>query len=401
MGTTIANMRGSGDWTVPDHRPKDWLQKAFQLFPEGNAKLVYLLSKLPRRAIRDYEFNIFEDRLPDMSFTVNGEVAINATTINIDAPATNLVKGLKAGDELLDETSGEIVRVVANPSSPWTSITVERYIGASNTGATIATDSILRWSGSAYGEGTQAPASRTRNPDRVTNYLQIHKETAKITGSAMEMESRPFKAAWTREKALALERYVNKMEYSFMFSAKADSTDAEGNRLSTTNGLYRVISTNSTDFSTNGVSLDALEDALETIFKYGSDQKVFLCGNRALTIANRVVARNTMGNWALESVPKKESYGLRVKRWYTPHGEFVLMPHKLMTQSAAHKKWAWILDTKYMELVYMQNRFTKFKDNAQLPDEDARKGYYQGELGIGLALEETHGVFQGMNTYVA
>lgn len=402
MGSAIAGMRGSGDWDVPDHRPKSWLETAFKLFPQGNAKLVYFLSKLGRRAVRDHEYNIFEDRLPDMAFTVAAQVAANATTITIDAPATNLAKMLKAGDMLKVEAIGstaEVVYVVANPVSPWTSINVIRYWNSTNTGGTIAEDAVLRWVGSAYGAGTRAPLAVSRNPDKVTNYLQTFKETAKVTRHALHYETRPFKNLKTREKYLALERYVNKAEFALMMGEGVDTVDAEGNQLSTTKGITQLVTTNVTDFTSSGVDLDSLEDALETQFMYGSEEKLFICGNRALTIANRVVARNTMATWALENVPKQEAYGLSLKRWYTPHGVLVLVPHKLLTQSALYKKWGFIMDPKYMEMAYLNGMYTKWYPNTELPDESAWKGYFEGVLGLSLALEETHGIFQGMDAY--
>lgn len=171
---TIFGMRGTGDWATPDERPKHYREAAFKLIPDSPTPLTKILSKVPHQNTTDPEYKIFEYRLPDMAFTVNGEVAINATTIVMDAPGSTPAKGLKAGDMLRVESgsANEVVRVVADPISPYTSIVVERYWGGTNPGAVILTDSVLRWVGSAYEEGSRGPTALSRSPSVVSNYTR-------------------------------------------------------------------------------------------------------------------------------------------------------------------------------------------------------------------------------------
>jgi hypothetical protein len=171
---TIFGMRGTGDWTANTERPYHYREAAFKLIPNSPTPLVYITSKKRHLKTTDPKFNIFEYRLPDMAFTVNGEVAINATTITLDAPGSTPAKGLKAGDILRVESgsANEQVRVVADPISPYLTITVERYWGGTNPGAVILTDSILRWNGSAYEEGSRGPTALSRSTDLVYNYTR-------------------------------------------------------------------------------------------------------------------------------------------------------------------------------------------------------------------------------------
>ena len=401
LGNSIAGMRGSGDWDVPDQRPKHWEEEAFRLNAKkgGNAKLVYFLSKLERRAIRDYEFNLFEDREPTMFLTVNGSQTSADTNIEVTTSPEGVTK---AGDRWMNERTQEIIYITENPTTGVNTLSnVVRHWGTTAAGLGMNSADKLVWAGSTYGEGTRAPLALSRNPEKVYNYLEIQKETAKLTGSASEMETRPFKNAWARERELALERYVNKVEWAFLFGARDSTTDAEGNRLTSTNGIYRVLTTNVFDYSSTGVNLTDFEDDLEGVFKYGSMEKLWIGGRRTITIATRLASRSSMGTYSLEDVDRKLSYGLRLKRFYTPHGDFVLAPHELMTRSTEFTKWSFLLDPMYLRLYHMRNRYTKWHPDAELPDEDAKKGYYQGELGLGLALQEVHAVFKGMNQYIA
>jgi hypothetical protein len=372
---------------------------AFKLFPDSPAPFTYILSKLPTRTVDDAEFKIFEWRLPDMAFTINGEVAISATTLTFDAPGSTPAKGLKAGDLLRDETSGEIVRVINDPVSPWLTVSVDRYWGLTNNGAVIADNSIMRWVGSAYEEGSRGPSAVSRNPTVVTNYTQIFKDLVKVTKTAEKTNTRPMKP-WPQLKGEALERIMIKAEYAFLYGIKAETTGPDGEALRTTSGLKSLITTNATDFS-GGVDLDTLEDGLQAVFKYGSKNKLALCGNRALNILNRVASRNSALTYELNNLPANQTYGLNVTKWRCPFGTLNLVPHPLMTESAAYTKDVFIIDTKYAEMVVMNGRDIDWEDNIQLPDEDARKGQYIGEIGMSLALEEVHGHWYGLNAYVA
>ena len=368
MATTVFGMRGTGDWQTPAERPKSYREMAFKLFPDAPATLTYILSKLPTRTVTDPEYKIFEWRLPEMAFTVNGEVAAAATTIIFDAPSTP-GKNLKAGDMLRDETSGEVVRVLADPVSPWLNVTVVRHWGSTNAGAVIADNSIMRWVGSAYEEGSRGPTAVTRQHEVVTNYTQIVKDLVKVTKTAERTKMRPQKP-WPQLKGEALERMMYKIEYAMLYGVDEETTGPDGEALRTTAGIRHLITTNTTDFS-SGVDLDTFEDGLQAVFKYGSKTKMGLCGNRALNIINRMVTRNSMLTYSMESLPKSQTYGLNVTALKSPFGTLNLVPHPLMTDSAAWTKDRFVLDMKYIEQVVMAGGDLEWEDNIQLPDEHA------------------------------
>jgi hypothetical protein len=399
MASTVFGMRGTGDWATPDERPKSYREMAFKLWPDAPSVLTYIMSKLSTRTVTDPEYKIFEWRLPDMAFTVAGEVADGTASIVFDAPGSTPAKGLKAGDMLRDETSGEVVRILSDPVSPYTTITVVRNWGSTNTGNPIADNSVLRWVGSAYEEGSRGPTAVSRTHTVVTNYTQIFKDVVKVTRTGKYMKTRPQKP-WAQLKAECLERIMYKIEYAMLYGVDSETTGPDGEALRSTAGIRHLLTTNVTDFS-SGVDLDTFEDGLESVFKYGSKTKLGLCGNRALNIINRMVTRNTMLTYSMEKLPKEQTYGLNVVSLRCPFGTLNLVPHPLMTESAAWTKDMFILDTKYIEQTVMAGGDLDWHDNVQLPDEDARKGMYMGELGLSLALEEVHGYWYGLNAYVA
>lgn len=399
MASTYAGMFGSGDWATPQERPKNYLEKAFELWPDSPGKFLMILSKLGNaRMVDDYDFTIFEERLFERAFTVNGSHNSSVTSIAIDAPS-NPGQGIVAGDLLKNPLTGEILLVVTDPVSPWTSITVNRGHGGTS-GATIADNTVLRYIGTVYGEGSRAPKARMKGWDRVTNYTQQFLNTCKVTTSSEQIRSRP-KKSWPHAKKDAFVRHRMGIAEALYHGTKWEGTDSEGNRMTTTGGLDEWITTNVWDAS-SGVSLDDLEDKAAELFAYGgSEVKMGLCGLTAFNTINRAVSRSSLGTWAIsDPAPKNQTYGLVVHRLRTPSGIIDLVVDQLLTEDATYTSSLYVLDPANVGLVTLKGFDTKFHDNAQLPDERAHKGYWETECGLDMALEETHALWSNLTTYV-
>jgi hypothetical protein len=389
-------MRDTADWSSPDYRPKNYREMAFKLWPNSPAPLTYLMSKLPSRTVDDPEYKIFEWRLPQQFW--------NPTNISADDPgATQHVVtvgageayGLKVGD-LLEIEGTDYQYIVITASTNGTTFGIQEY--ANNVHTPLATEN-FRWVGSAYAEGTLSPESVMRTPSVVTNYTQIFKDTVEITGTADSTRTRPFKP-WPQAKGEALERHMLKLEYATMRGQKyEDTTGATPKR--TFGGLNEWI-TESKDFETGGVSMDDIEDQLQIAFKYGSKDKALVCGNTAVKILNRVARNHAALQFNLsDKMNKDQTFGLDVSSWVTPFGILRIIPHSLMSESTVYTQDGYILDFKYLEYVKLRGRDTKWFPNAQANDEDAKRGYYQTESGLSVALPEVHQKWINLAAYGA
>ena len=49
-------MRGTGDWSDSDTRPKDWRQTILRLYPNGDAPLTAIMSMMKSEKATDPEF---------------------------------------------------------------------------------------------------------------------------------------------------------------------------------------------------------------------------------------------------------------------------------------------------------------------------------------------------------
>lgn len=404
---TYFGMQGSGDWTVPDNRPLDWRQQAFKLFPDSPSPFTFILSKLPTRTVKDPEFKLYEYRLPKQSFIVNGLVAAAATTVVLNNAGTEPVDPafwLKPGDMLINETTGvEVMRVESVTNA--TTIEVTREWGGTNPGGTIADTSVLRWAGSAYGEGTAAPSAISRRTTTVTNYTQIHKDSAQLTGTAMATGIRPFANSWAHLKNEALERHMMKLEYALLYGVLDETTvggagpDA-GQPLRTSSGFRSLITGANPVIDFGGaITMTDFEDSLADAFRYGSKTKLAFMGNTALNILNRLVRENTSFNFQGDVEPNKV-YNLNVMKFRCPFGTLNVMAHPLMTESDAWTEEVYIVDMKYVSYVKLAGRDTMWKERKMMNSDELQDntlGVWQTECALELALPETHRVWQGVS----
>lgn len=414
---TYYGMQGSGDWKVPDNRPLDWRQEAFKLFPDSPAPFTSILSKLPTRTVMDPEFKFFEWRLPKQHFVVETEVALSAAAHDVDTvelktttedanEPTDPARWLKPGDLLINETTGiEIVRVVSITDDD--TITVSRYWGGTATPGTtvIAADAVLRWAGSAYGEGTAAPSAISRRTSTVTNYTQIHKDTAFMTGTAMATKVRPFASSWATLKQEALERHMMKIEYSLLYGSKEETTvggsgyDA-GQPLRASSGFRKLVgdANGIENFGGNGITMDEFEDAVEEAWRYGSKTKIAFMGSVALNTLQRLVRENTQFQFRGDLDPNK-TYNLNVSRFRHPFGQMDIILHPLLTESAAWRSEAYIVDPKYASFVKLKGRDTDWAERKKKETDDLQDnvlGSWMTECALELALPECHAVWSGL-----
>lgn len=448
--TTWFGMEGTGNWSHPDYRPKNYRQAAFELFPDSPAPFTYILSKLPTSSVDDPEFKLFEWRLPKQTCIVQTELDAGTAQLEVDTvelfqsgdgaayadEGTEPARAFKPGDilrveDISDCLYGSAASKTNNPTDTTNvtgpelivvktitdddTITAYRYWGGTNIDGpasstpvygTILSGAVLRWAGSVYQEGSQAPQSLTKRASVVTNYCGIYKDTVKITGTAEQMKTRPQKP-WPQFKGECLERHMMKLEWSMLngvpeetYSIATSTYDTTGDTAysRTTGGFRYWVEQAQGSVSFGGaVDIDSVEDEMEVSFTYGSKEKLGVIGYRALNVLNKMVRNNSTWNWNAEALPKSQTYGLEVFQLRSPFGMLNLVPHKLLAESSVQTQDVLIIDTKYVEYVHMSSRDTKWKDNVQLPDEDARKGYFQTECGLRMALPEVHSVWTGLS----
>lgn len=391
----VAGLRGTGDWGT-DERPKDFRGKILEVRPNGNVPIFALSSRAGKKTVTDPEYSWWAEPNNLIRLTVNGALVAGDTTCVVDsadptASTLNALYGvashLKQGDQLLVEPSAdhatfdhEVIEVVSVQSD--TTFTIQRS-AQGTTAATIADNASLLLIGSAYGEGTAAPAARSRNPVKYSNYVQIFKDTYEISGTADKTHARTGDA-WSNDKRRKAFDHARNIEMSLLFGRKNESTDSNGKPKRTTNGLRPQVG-NVTVFGA-AVTIASFETAIAPVFDFdagGSDNvRICFAGNTARLEMGKVLQAATAAS--IEIGPIVKLWGMEFEEWRTPLGRLLFRTHPLMSQHPLYKSSAFVLDFAAVKYVTLPGRDTRTKDDVQAKDEDVRRGFIQTDCSMML-----------------
>jgi len=384
----VIGLRGTGDWAA-DERPKSFGDTILFRNPNGQAPLTALTSKMKKKTTTDSEFSWWEEELKPLRLQVTTAVVTAGTTIAVDLGDA---EELSVGDVLLVEKTedslytNELIEVASIASS--TSFTVTRG-AAGSTAATIPDDAFLTRIGNAFAEGTGAPAETTRNPTKVKNYAQIFKITYGLTGTAEQTETRTGNPI-SNDKKRKMFDLSAMMEFAFLFGKAYETTGSNGKPKRYTGGLREFIKTNVKIWTTTPTE-DELLDAVYKVWDYGTseagDERLVFAGNVFLNSLNKLARSSTSSRVNFDGVVK--IYGMNLQRWILPQGVLYVRSHPLLNVHGRYSASAFVIDPSNIIYRPLQNRDVKFKDNIQLPDADARKGQWIGEVGIEVHHERT------------
>ena len=182
MSTPIQGLRGTGQFSGTEFRPRNYRELFTLLEPNGNAPLNALLSMGSSESSNDPEIRLFRDELPERRMKINmdtsgGAIAANVTSLTVDADDEN--KFAIAGSIIVNSRTGEVMRATADTTG--TSLTVTRNIGT--TTHTILDDDDLFIAGFAAQEGADVATSVSFDAIMISNFLQIFRTSFSVTGT--------------------------------------------------------------------------------------------------------------------------------------------------------------------------------------------------------------------------
>jgi len=384
---------GTGTFST-DERPKDYRTAILHLWPNGAAPLTALLSKLPKERADDPEFKIFEQETPEQTMTINNGAgyASGITTFTIDDAGSTPTVQLAKNHVLLNIRTSEVMRVTADQVSA-TSVTVERSSGSTAAAALNDNDTLIVI-GKAYTEGDTIGTAVRRAPTVVTNYTQIFRTSLFLTRTAMKTRLRT-KSQYQRSKREALEEHSIEMEKAFIFGEQAEATDATNGMVRRmTKGVKAFITSNTNDFSAS-VTESAFDSQMETAFRFGSTEKLALCGSTTINVLNQLAKNKS----TIQIGPAESVYGMKMQQYVTPFGTLYLKMHPLFNQISNWRGYMLGLDLNNIRYRYIDD--TSFLTHRQGKGDDARKDEFLTEAGLEVAHEKTHFFFEGMTAFTA
>lgn len=387
----ILGLRGTGSFAVTGQRPENWREKILELYPNGKAPLTALLAMLKSEKTDDAIYHWFTRGLPAQRLQVNGARIATDTTITVhttsDAADRAGAFSCKIGAMVLVESTGEIMRVTADPTSD-TAIVVARGTAAGEIAAAAIADAAwLLIVGNANEEGGALPAAVSYNPAENNNFCQIFRAPLFMTRTAMKTRLRTGDQVKQAKKE-ALEILSIQKERAFIFGHRSVATGARGQPLRTTRGIVRWIETlasaNSIDVG-GSLSESGWDGHLEQVFRFGSVEKLALCGSTALRVLATMAKR---GGIELTATAKDEAYGMNLVKYITPFGELLLKSHPLFNEHAVHRANILIVDPAHIVERYIDD--VQFLKNRQTPGDDAQADEWLNEAGLELHHPRTH-----------
>lgn len=354
--TGFLGMRGSGDWAT-DQRPKNWRETILFLYPNGTVPLTAIMSKMKSEKTDDPQYYWWTKLLPTQAAAITGIYTDAALTvayvsggvagsiIYFKMTAADLVH-FRVGHTVLmraasDYTVDCVGKVVSRTSNGGASSIGVKLLEADDNSAShdLSNADKVMVIGSVNAEGAAMPTGVSYDPDKLFNYTQIFRTPLSITRTARKTRLRTGDA-YKEMKREALELHGIEMEKAFIFGVPYEGTGDNGKPERTTEGLLNCLRTNNAagvdDFQLNttyhgkmwlddGGGEDWLDSYLETVFRYGRQEKLALCGTGALLGLNKLARANS--HFTMTAATK--SYGISVTEWVTPFGTIHLKTHPL------------------------------------------------------------------------
>lgn len=410
---------------VANEAPENWRQGLLLLYPNSakaaKAPLTALTSLLKERSVDDPRFHWWEKELDDRRFSLHataayagGDIAASAAgSVEIwNLAAGNNAKTLVQNDLLRVEHTGEIVRVYSDPTSD-TQITVVRGDCGSTpaavdpNGANVNPNLIVI--GTAFEEGSLPPTGVNYDPTEYYNYTQIFRRTFEITRTASKTKLRTVEAV-TEAKRECLEYISIDMERALLLGKRSTGTQNGRPRRTTAGVINQIDSSNIYSFTSGSVQMSVLEEQMYTLFKYGSSEKMGLCGNRALLAIGQCVRKNSAAQWMIKEGVKE--FGMSVTKLTCPFGEMTFKSHPLMTQAAGGTNagasayygmdsWSFNLDMDDITYTYLTDSDLDYEADLQANGMDGMQSGYLAECGLELHFGKAHSLWKQMQTGAA
>jgi len=394
----------STDDMVTDERPLNWRSGILLQEPGGTAPLAMLTALMKSESTDDPEFKWWEKVMSTQRIKLSGDITNVATTMPVLAETHGGAQQCILNTLLLIEKSGEIIRVSATPTLT-TTMEVERdwgQTGVTPLAVTVATDNpYLSIIGTAHPEGAALPPAVAYAPSQRQNYTQIFRTPLSITRTARLTTTRTGEKI-KEMKREALQMHMNQMERAFFFGVGNEVlTGATPQR--SMDGINQVLRDEAPLNIIDGDSpfnMEDLENWMQQIFQYGSDEKMAFLGDVGILNINRVIRKNTQFTF----FPNETEYGMNVGRLISPFGSLVMKRHRLFNGMtvvagktyAAQNSSMVVLDMANLRYRPFKESDTKYLADRQANGVDGDDSEYLTECSLEVGLANTHVVINDL-----
>ena len=394
-------MRGSGDW-VSGQRPMNWREQIMYLYPNGMAPLTAILSMMGSEKVDDPQFHWWTQEqsavfgavagvytLPDLSAAyAGGGVAGDVLYVLITTVLGNRIREghqilLRDDSDYRVDVVGKVVGV--NRGGVNTTLSVRLLEDDDNdpTGTHDLTDcDSFKIIGNINPEGGEMPDAIALNPVKVYNYTQIFRTPLSLTRTALNTRLRTGDQ-YQKAKAEALEMHSWEMELAYLWGIRTENIGDNGKPERTTMGVINFIRqympANCADYTLDpayagddwvAAGETWFKSMLEQVFRYGSGEKLCLCGSGFILGIDALASAGTTSFSLTNLSVGQKDYGLQILTYLTPFGKIHMKTHPLFSYDATTRHMGVLLEPK--ELGY------KFITDTTFYGESSNKTHAEG-----------------------
>lgn len=422
-------VRGNLTW-VTDQRPKNFREQLLFLFPNGDAPLTAIASKLAQEALREYEFNwwskalplqsgvtagIFEDALLADPYDAGDDYALG-TTAHAQVTAA-LAKEFRPGHLCLIRNSAQstndlhakVTNVALNGASSVITFRLLEADGASHMAddMSTATDIVIYGNSNPQGGTISQPVSYQMT--KLTNFTQIWRTPLAMTRTARMTKLRG-PDQYREMKREALQMHGVEMEKSWLWGIPTEVVGDNGEPETTTGGLFFFIRQHASDHvfdykTDTGLAFagktwkqageDWLDEKLEVIFRYGAHDRLAYVGSGALLGIQQIAKLSGQ----MTITQGQGAFGTKITTWVTPFGNIHMQRHPLFSYESTTRHRMLILTPENLRERYVTQTHFKKDDSEKKAGQigyDGIKEEFLTESGLEVWHPHTHADFDGI-----
>lgn len=397
--SNVAGFLGSATADASD-AVGEWQQYVLHRNGKGmntGSTLFGLMSRLANEDADSQVYNWWEKDPVRRSFYSTASSTDTDTTLSFDdngsTPVTDIWVFLSAGAILLNDRTGERIRVAATPTS--TTVTVTRAIQGTGVdpgvqGVAINDNDVWTLVTTAKANGAVPVGSAYAQPTSYANYIQTFNKTASIDNAYKAGILRTDLDGPKMEAQLdALEQISNDIEFAYFLGVKELAASVPlGNGTNGpayyTGGLKAAVdvaglTANALNGNgSSGVTLDAFTDWIQSFMTSGSDTKVFFGGPNSYSAISRYANSNAGGYRATDR--SETVFGMNIETIKTPFGELSLASHPLFKNVSTFSDWGFVVDLQLIVQKVMEPLF--FQEYEPVNGQDAWQGQFRAKLGL-------------------
>jgi hypothetical protein len=341
------------------------------------ASLFTHVSKLKKNKAHNQTIKWMTDELSPKADAVNNGAGYAAgdTSIVVDNGGYFRIRDL-----VKVPRTGEVMLVTGVSTN---TLTVTRSAGGTAAAAIVDNDPLIIL-GPAYAQGSTLQAARTTVEVEAVNYMQIMRHPFKVTGTHARMSAAGGHyvegdvVTQRRKKGLEHARDINLVSYL----GEKDLTSGTG----LAGGIIERIPT--ANIASGATLTEAeLNDALKTMFRYGSSTKTLFCSRNVAGIIDGLLRDR------VRYAPSDKTGGQSISSYVSTHGTIKIVPDHAL-EGGELDKYAVLVDSDGLEFVTLQD--TVLLTGRQTPDEDAEVEEYFTEFSFRWGNGSNHGLFNSV-----